>query len=241
MSTYPCLSGMLALSKIIFVTLTLIQCGCTNDQNSDPAILSAKGYERKLNTSKNLVAFIFEEHGKQGLRDTLGNVILPAKYDYIEDWVQFGVVRTDSGGEDQSEYNYIHYEMNKIGLIDYKGNIIFEPQFDELNFGGFPLAVVKKGGKYGFINSKGEYVIDIKYDSAGIFQNGFAVVEIDSKKGLINEHGEYVVEPKYDFLFHGYATGFGKDTMILVLDRKGLMINKEGKIFEPIEPADNGR
>lgn len=224
-----------------FLLIVLTLGACSGNQDSEHSKLSAKGYERQLNTNKHLVAFIFEENGKQGLRDTLGNIILPAKYDYIEDWIQFGVVRTDSGGKDQSAYDYVHYEMDKIGLIDYTGKVIFEPQFDELNFGGFPLAVVKKDDKYGYINPKGEYVVDLKYDSAGIFQNGFAVVEIDSKKGLINELGEYVVEPEYDFLLHGYTTGFGKDTMILMLDRKGLMINKEGEIFEPIEPADNIR
>jgi hypothetical protein len=224
-----------------FILLTINIVSCTGNQNSGQKKVSANGYERQLSTSKGSVAVIFEENGKQGLRDTLGNIILSAKYDYIEDWIQFGVVRTDSGGEDQSEYDYIHYEMNKIGLIDYKGNIIFEPQFDELNFGGFPLAVVRKNDKFGFINPKGEYVVELKYDSAGIFQNGFAMVELNSKKGLINERGEYVVEPKYDFLLHGYATGFGKDTMILLLDNKGLMINKEGKIFYAIQPADNRR
>lgn len=227
--------------KSYFLLFALTVSACSGNQGTEHSKLSACGYERQLNTSKHLLAFIFEEGGKQGLRDTLGNIILAAKYDYIEDWVQFGVVRIDSGGEGQSEYDYTHYDMNKIGLIDYKGNTIFEPQFDELNFGGFPLAVVKKGSKYGYINPKGEYVVDLKYDSAGIFQNGFAVVELDSMKGLIDEYGEYVVEPKYDFLLHGYATGFGKDTMILILDSKSLMINKGGEIFEPIEPADHRR
>jgi hypothetical protein len=227
------------VKTITLITFILAAAACNRIDNSKLPKLSAKGYERQLSTKNGIAAWIFEEGGKQGLRDTLGNIILPAKYDYIEDWIQFGVVRVDSGGLDKSEYDYVHYEMNKIGLIDYKGNVIFEPQFDELEFGGFPLALVKKKNKFGFINSKGEFVIDMKFDGAGIFHNGFAVVETKGKQGLINDIGEFIVNPEYDSIFHGYATGFSKDTMILMLDRKGMMINNNGEIFDPVKPADN--
>jgi hypothetical protein len=221
---------------IYYLILILTLNACSVKKNSEQSKLNSKGYERHLSTKEHLVAYIFEENEKQGLKDTLGNIILPAKYDYIEDWIQFGVVRIDLGGEDRSEYDFIQYEMNKVGLIDYNGNVIFEPQFDVLNFGGFHLAVVQKDNKYGFINTKGDYVVDLIYDSAGVFQNGFALVELNNKKGLINEKGEYVVEPKYNQLLHNYATGFGKDTMVLILDHEYLMINSGGEIFEPIDP-----
>lgn len=217
----------------IIVALLPFSCGKSDSAKHE--------YKRQLHLGDELVAFIFEENGKQGLEDTLGNVILPAKYDYIEDWVQFGVVRTDLGGEDQSGDDYIHYEMNKIGLVDYKGNVLFEPQFDELNFAGYPLAVVSKDGKYGFINNNGEIIIDLKYDSAGIFQNGFAVIKTDSGFGLINPKDEFIIEPNLDTLMHGYATGYSKDTMILIFNHyeEVKYINKQGEIFKLNEPAAN--
>ena len=218
---------------ILFLIIFLVSA-CNR---SDLPKLSAKGYERQLIKGDQVVAWIFEEDERQGLRDTLGNIILPAKYDYIESWIQFGVVRVDSGGQDKSSYDYVHYEMNKIGLIDYKGNIIFEPQFDELVFAGYPLALVKKDNKYGYINNKGEFVIDLKFDSASVFKNGFAVVETKGKQGLINDRGDYVVQPEYDLINHNWATGFSRDTMFLRLDRDIMMINNDGIIFEPIKPS----
>jgi hypothetical protein len=219
---------------ILFLSIFLV-AACNR---SDRPKFSAKGYERPLYSNDQLVAWIYEEDQKQGLRDTLENIILPAKYDYIESWIQFGVIRVDSGGQDKSSYDYVHYEMNKIGLIDYKGNIIFEPQFDKLVFAGYPLALVKRDNKYGYINSKGEFVIDLKFDSASAFKNGFAVVETKGKQGLINDRGDYVVKPLYDLINHNWANGFSRDTMFLRLDSDIMMINKEGIIFEPVNPSE---
>jgi len=219
----------------IFFLILFLVAACNR---SDLPKLSAKGYERQLVKGDQIVAWIYEKDERQGLRDTLGNIILPAKYDYIESWIQFGVIRVDSGGQDKSDYDYVHYEMNKIGLIDHKGNIIFEPQFDELVFAGYPLALVKKDNKYGYINNNGDFVIDLKFDSASVFKNGFAVVETKGKQGLINDQGDYVVKPVYNLINHNWATGFGRDTMFLRLDSDIKMINKEGIIFEPVKPSE---
>lgn len=222
-------------SKLVqYISLLLVFISCDRTESLKFSNLSAKGYERQLNGKDRILAFIYEENGKQGLKDTLGNIILQAKYDYIEDWVQFGVVRVDSGGKDQSGFDYIHYEMNKIGLIDYKGNVLFEPQFDEVNFNGYPIALVKKNGKYGYINNKGHYEVDLIYDDAKTFQNGFAIVKTQYGYGLINSEYNFVIEPQLDTLQLWYATGFSKDTMLLVFNNMDStkMINNNGEIFD---------
>lgn len=193
------------------------------------------GFETPVTVGDKTVARIFEENGKYGLKDTLGNVLISARYDRIEEWTQFGLLRTDSGGHDASGYDYVAYEMGKIGLIDYKGNILFHPQFDDLNFAWQPLGLVNKNGKYGYINTGGEIAIPLVYDSAGVFRNGFAVVRTPTGHGLINLKGEFVVEPNHEHLTHGYATGFGKDTMLLIFeDLRAKMINNEGVIFDVV-------
>ena len=190
-----------------------------------------------LSPDEKIVATIFELNGKHGLRNKNGDVILPAKYDYIEDWLRWGVTRIDSGGNDASGSDYIHYEMNKIGLVDYKGNILFEPQFDFLVFGdGTPIATVKRNGKFGFINNIGEYESDIIYEDAKLFKNGFAVVKTNKGYGLINTEMKYVIEPKYKSLELDWAKGFSRDTMYLSFNKFEFfkMINKEGEIFEVV-------
>ena len=46
-------------------------------------------------------------------------------------------------------------------MIDYKGNILFRPQFDDLNFALQPRGLLSKNGKYGYINMKGEIEIPL--------------------------------------------------------------------------------
>ncbi len=204
--------------------------------------LNSKGYDRPvISNQREIVAWVFEEDNKQGLKDTLGNVLIPPKYDYIEDWLQWGVLLTDSGGYDDSSYDYVHYQMNKIGLIDIKGNILFEPQFDLVHFGrtnSKARALVIKNDKYGYIDNKGNFIIDLKLDSASIFISGYAAIKPENKVGLIDYNGNYVVEPIYDKIQLGYATGFTKDTIYLVLDKKVLMINHKAQIFEPIKAKE---
>ena len=225
----------------IFISLLLIIAALFwfSTYNASLPKLNSKGYDRAVVSNQGvIVAWIFENNQKQGLMDTLGNVLIPPKYDYIQHWLEWGVLLTDSGGYDDSAYDYIHYEMNKIGIIDYKGNILFEPQFDIVHFGltnSVSRALVKKGDKYGFINNKGEFIVDLKLDSASYFINGFAAIKPENKKiGLIDYYGNYIIEPMYDRIQLQYATGFTKDTMYLVLDKKVLMINHKGQIFEPI-------
>jgi hypothetical protein len=43
--------------------------------------------------------------------------------------------------------------------IDYKGDILFHPQFDDLNFALHPRGLVSRNGKYHCINIKGEIEI----------------------------------------------------------------------------------
>lgn len=190
--------------------------------------------ERPVVINDKVVAKIFSDNGRQGLKDTLGNVLVPAKYDYIDDYPVFGLLQTDLGGKKIDDFDLVGYEMEKIGLIDTKGNIIAEPQYDEVNFNWFPLGLVKKNGKFGYIDRKGKIKIPIEYLHASPFQNGFAVVKTKSGYGLIDSTNSLIILPKYDSLMLGYAEGYSKDTMLLLFDdfTKSSMITSKGKIFE---------
>ncbi|GAB5524790.1 MAG: hypothetical protein Roseis2KO_26620 [Roseivirga sp.] len=222
---------------IAIFSLSLVICLLCISCETEKKTLSAKGYVRQLSHRDSLVAFIYEDNGKQGLIATTGDTLLRAKYDFIEDYVEYGLVMTDSGGYDASGTDYIHYETNKIGLIDYKGNILFEPQFDRVVFNGYPYALVKKGDKYGFINSKGKYVVELKYNYASPFfkiGSGFAIVENEDGYGVIDSTDRFVLPPIYDSLNMWYATGYSKDTMLVIINGhdSSFFINHEGLIFD---------
>src|SRR5436190_5632944 len=45
------------------------------------------------------IAYIYREKGKEGLLDTNKSILIPAQFDYIEDWQVDNLIRIDSGGE----------------------------------------------------------------------------------------------------------------------------------------------
>lgn len=66
--------------------------------------------ERPVVVNDKLVAIIFSDNGRQGLKDTLGNVLVPAKYDYIDDYPEFGLLQTDLGGKRMKDADVAGYE-----------------------------------------------------------------------------------------------------------------------------------
>ena len=57
-------------------------------------------------------------------------------------------------------------QNEKYGLIDFDGNVIVEPEYEEIDSFNYKegLLLVKNNGKYGVINIDGEEVIKTKYD-----------------------------------------------------------------------------
>ena len=91
--------------------------------------------------------------------------------------------------------------MHGIGLVDEKGYLAVEPEWDWIDpFDSGGLAKVKKDDEYGFINRRGEVVVPVKWNSAGNFnQAGYALVALGSGKwGLIDREGNEVIPPRCD-------------------------------------------
>lgn len=56
-------------------------------------------------------------------------------------------------------------EKNKIGLLDYQGNIIAQPIYDEIKNIGYSMFYLRKGKKWGFINTeKDALLVEPNYD-----------------------------------------------------------------------------
>jgi len=88
------------------------------------------------------------------------------------------------------------------GLIDDKGNVVVEPQYDDL-YGEYyefyeGMARVSKDWAWGFIDNTGKEVIPTRYDWVSNFKEGLAAVLIDEKMGFINKSGNVVIPPIFD-------------------------------------------
>ncbi len=113
----------------------------------------------------------------------------------------------------------------KWGLMNVKGEMEVEGDYDYVSpfIGG--LAAVYTDKKWGFINRLGRMVITPQYDETWSFtKQGLCAVKIAGKWGYINKKGELVIAPQF------YKTyGFDADLAIAYGDRVGY-IDKTGKM-----------
>ena len=113
---------------------------------------------------------------------------------------------------------------NKIGLISASGEVLFEPQFDNLWFDVNGIARVVKNGKYGFIKADGSIIVEPQqFDYAASFYESAALVKIDGLYGFIDENGDWLVKPKFDYAVSFYE-GVAKvkcDSLYGFIDKNG--------------------
>lgn len=130
-----------------------------------------------------------EANGKYGFIDEFGQVLVPAKYDWIFKY--------------NEKYNLACAVFNgRCGFIDNEGKekIPFIYSYnnntsnlpDENDFGykiQEGMIVIKLNGKYGFIDMNGDIMISFKYNFANNFFQGKARVELDNKTFVIDKRG----------------------------------------------------
>ena len=127
---------------------------------------------------------------------------------------------------------------DKYGIIDSKGKMVVEPQWDYILGENEGLYPVKKDSVWGYINRQGEVVIELKYWDANFFYEGFACVGNENGKyGFINRKGDTIIPFKYDGSFGGFSKGLADVTVndsCGYIDKKGeLVIPAEYKICYP--------
>ena len=94
---------------------------------------------------------------------------------------------------------------DKWGYINYEGEVVIKPQFDNAEPFSEGLAAVKIGYKWGYVNQGGGVVIKPQFGEAKSFSKGWASVRIDSsfrggsssKYGAINREGKFFLGVKY--------------------------------------------
>lgn len=126
-------------------------------------------------------------------------------------------------------------QNEKYGLIDFNGNVIVEPEYEEIDSFNYKegLLLVKNNGKYGVINIDGEEVIKTKYDyiesdgyyeqSSGYKKVGFIVGENNNnsyKLGYINYKGEKILDIKYNQIERIYNSNENDDTYLIAFENE---------------------
>ena len=144
----------------------------------------------------------FEQNGKYGLKDATGNIVVPAKYDYM-----VYAVCPNCAPLHMVKFN------GKYGFIDNYGKEVIPCKYDYTRGYGVEntkwLAVVCLNGKYGYIDTFDNVVIPFQYEFGDDFINDMAPVVKNNKLGFINVSGNIVVPCQFDveYMYDGIGKG----------------------------------
>jgi hypothetical protein len=204
-----------------------------------------------------------ELDGKFGFIDTVGQTIIPLKYDYcrkFSDGLALVKLGEKYGFIDKSgqvaipiiyNYAYTFFEgladarMNKkLGYINKDGRIVIPFVYDETGcFGasafGSGYAKVKLNNKWGIIDKTGKVIVPLKYDS---FIAGSDIdlikAKLNGKWGVVDISGKVIIEPKYDHLI--FSNGGGILTYVQRNGKHGILDSYDGSTIMPIKySSDN--
>jgi hypothetical protein len=202
---------------LLFIFLLFYSCETPESDNLTQIVGSDK-----------ILAFVYSENGKSGLMDTNKTVILPAQFDYIEDWQVDNLIRIDSGGEKINGGCVVGYNFKKYGLINTQGQILFRPQFDELRISN-NAALVRVDSLFGFVDNKGNWIVKPKYKVAYPFYKGTAVIQDSGQFLLINKQGQRITLQTFDTIW-----SFKNDVAVVVKNKKWGFINYQGQYILPL-------
>lgn len=146
--------------------------------------------------SEGLVAFVAPKAQRGsgdawGFRDKSGKVVIPAKYDLVQDFsCGLAAVATSESG------------TRKWGFIDKTGRMVIEPKFSAMpskfDVCGQAL-VIDKEGNLMFINKNGE-IVSKKYKKVTPFYNGKAFCSFEGSEEGSTHYGSYtaLIDDKYN-------------------------------------------
>lgn len=165
--------------------------------------------------------------GMYGLIDTLGKMVVPAKYDFVYPFTN-GVARV--------------YLNNKFGAVNEKGEMIIPLEYDYLaDFKKTGTAAAAKGAKWGIIDLKNKTLIAFDYLFAKAGDEGYSTVFKKTWEHF-NPNGEPILDGKFQTVWkpaQGFVLGYmttGEDILfnekmekVLPEDLKYGSIHKSGK------------
>lgn len=187
-----------------------------------------------------------------GFADITGKLVIGFEYDYASDFYQgLAVVKAEGKygcinkqNKPVFEFKYDDLEIsefddivlatlnNKIGLYRLNKEVIYEPQFDELEGVNDSVIKVKKNGKYALMNRQFKMVSDYNFEFIARFGNSQSrvVVYKNRKYGLYNTITQKLEIP---MLYREVKMLPFGHTEIGVNGKVGIFDNKSGKEIIP--------
>jgi WG containing repeat len=173
--------------------------------------------------SFNTKYFIVNKNQKYGIIDDFGKTILPLEYDFM------GLLNNDKYGHLNPYYDDRYsYEKpkdifplkfrigGKYGLMDFKGQVLLPPQYDNVREVKGDTFEVQIGQKWGLVDSKGRIIVHPKYYKVYFttLPNTFVVVDTvmigdgykrtEEIKGLIDDKGKMLLDIKFSKIEQEY-------------------------------------
>lgn len=156
----------------------------------------------------------FTKNGLKGLKNENGEIIVPAKYNWVMD---MGT-------------GYIYVDLNGLyGIYAYSGDIVSEPRYEKMPtfYPGPKVFVVYKNHKYGILDSKGEIKAPIEYIQVAVYSYQYyqkclyVCQTIDGISCAYNRDFDNII-PTSDEIYIATVGG---------IDGKQLLFSPTGKIF----------
>ncbi|QFQ12069.1 WG repeat-containing protein [Pseudoprevotella muciniphila] len=160
-----------------------------------------------LTTKDSLGNYIFVSNEKYGIVNNKGKIIIAAKYENLESFVQNLYIAKIANKNDNSRelYGVIDIKEKTVIPFDYfsiepyKGYVpsYDRPRNEEVEITNeIQYWLICKDG-YGLIDSNGKICIPPIYQDIEQVENKF-IVKLDEKKGLINHDFNTLIEPNYN-------------------------------------------
>ena len=132
----------------------------------------------------------FEKNGRLGIKDAIGKVIVPAKFDdYIETYT------SDSRPE------AMPMVLNGKAVLvrtDGSGDVMPGTECEDITAVAFsPFFAMHKGGKIALFNANGKMILDYICKECPEFGGGLATYEVDGKVGVVYTTG-VVLPARFD-------------------------------------------
>ncbi|MDP1803187.1 MAG: WG repeat-containing protein [Bacteroidota bacterium] len=184
--------------------------------------------EKKTNYSIEEEWELFEENGKSGFKDENGNIIIPAKFDNADYFINGRAIVT---------------VKEKKGVIDAKGNYILEPTYDYIDDERAGFFRLETRNRLGFANRNGKIVIPLQYLDAGEVSEGLVWVEKeDALVGFVDMQGKKVIDFIFDYC-GDFSEGLASATKYAQEEGQEDVygyINKKGNFVIKMDLDDSG-
>jgi hypothetical protein len=193
------------------------------------------------------IARVIATDGKVGYIDQEGTYIVNPTYKYGTVFSEgLACVTKENGSPEyidnkgRSQFSVSNAEMagtfseglapvqvsNKWGFVNTAGEMVINPQFDEVQAFSDGLVAARLGADWGYIDKAGQIAVAYQFQQAQPFKSGKARVSNGSQYGYITADGRYLINPQFDDAgnFSEDVASFRQGKAVGYIDEKGKII-----------------